>query len=358
MMRKSWFENLFGFRESVSSVEENFIVTHRDGHAFLTSKVNNRTWNAGAFSVRNISSFAVPSPSAHPGVLHVICGRPGDLTLVNVLTAQSFGFFDGSTFQAASNFNCLEFTSDMQTASDGVTNYVFDYTQGPYCALAAGPAIVYRNYFVPHSDGVVGQLIQEVELLKRSPIGQFVVHGYPILNANRLEQIKDANWDDLDQFSIGLHEHCEVTTTQVGHQVTITGVPEGRIVHHVYAAALNFMGTVILNPTSERIGRQMLKAEYRATVLAAAEMAKKYPGRKGSNKLVLTQVGTGVFGNPREWVIEAIDTSADLILESGLQVYVVCFSNYDFQESMSAGLEKLMKKLGGRIITEECELVD
>ena len=39
-----------------------------------------------------------------------------------------------------------------------------DKTQGPYAAIACGPSVVYRNYFVPHN-GEIGQLNSEINLL-------------------------------------------------------------------------------------------------------------------------------------------------------------------------------------------------
>ena len=38
------------------------------------------------------------------------------------------------------------------TPEDGVTCYQNDRTQGPACAIAAGAATIYRNYFVPLSE--------------------------------------------------------------------------------------------------------------------------------------------------------------------------------------------------------------
>src|SRR4051812_2507890 len=35
------------------------------------------------------------------------------------------------------------------TPEDGVTRYEHDHTQGPACAIAAGAATIWRNYFVP-----------------------------------------------------------------------------------------------------------------------------------------------------------------------------------------------------------------
>jgi hypothetical protein len=53
----------------------------------------------------------------------------------------------GALFQVASQFNLLEMTSYNVTPEQGVTRYKDDHTQGPACAIAAGAATIYRNYF-------------------------------------------------------------------------------------------------------------------------------------------------------------------------------------------------------------------
>ena len=53
----------------------------------------------------------------------------------------------GALFQVASQFNLLEMTGPEVTPEDGVTIYQYDHTQGPACAIAAGAATIYRNYF-------------------------------------------------------------------------------------------------------------------------------------------------------------------------------------------------------------------
>ena len=56
-------------------------------------------------------------------------------------------------FQVASHFNLLEMTSPRVTPEQGVTRYQDDGTQGPACAIAAGAATIYRNYFAPVANG-------------------------------------------------------------------------------------------------------------------------------------------------------------------------------------------------------------
>ena len=62
----------------------------------------------------------------------------------------------GALFQVASQFNLLEMTGPAVSPEDGVTRYQHDRTQGPACAIAAGAATIYRNYFAP-VDGRDGQ---------------------------------------------------------------------------------------------------------------------------------------------------------------------------------------------------------
>ena len=57
--------------------------------------------------------------------------------------------FAGALFQVASQFNMLEMVGPEVTPENGVTRYENDGTQGPACAIAAGAAAIYRNYFVP-----------------------------------------------------------------------------------------------------------------------------------------------------------------------------------------------------------------
>jgi hypothetical protein len=59
-------------------------------------------------------------------------------------------------FQVASQFNLLEMVSPEITPEHGVTRYQDDHTQGPACAIAAGAATIYRNYFAPVG-GAYGQ---------------------------------------------------------------------------------------------------------------------------------------------------------------------------------------------------------
>ena len=52
----------------------------------------------------------------------------------------------GTVIQAASQFNYLEFPSERTTPEAGITNYMYDRTQGPACAIACAAGTAFRNY--------------------------------------------------------------------------------------------------------------------------------------------------------------------------------------------------------------------
>ncbi len=61
-------------------------------------------------------------------------------------------------FQVASQFNLLEMMAPEMTPERGVGIYERDPTQGPACAITAGPGTIFRNYFAV-VNGRIGQSI-------------------------------------------------------------------------------------------------------------------------------------------------------------------------------------------------------
>lgn len=343
-----WFHHLFGFSESHEAVYQNIEVEETPAGAIMKCKVNGKTFNAGHFTLRNTTSFQ-NLPIRGGGKFNILLG--GDrraFRVVDVLTAQSRPEFNGATFLAASNFNCMEFTSH---GCETVTSYVSDITQGPYTALASGPAALYRVYFVPHGDGYKGQLEHEVNILQDTPLPRTMVHGYCVIQPEHIEELMKFDWTDVSKYYVGVHENCEVTTTRdPEHRGRFMDAPSGQIVHQIYAAAFNYGSirkAVIETPETYKITRYMLEGEYRSTIMAAWELSEKYPGRAGSRKVVLTPLGGGVFLNPANIICEAIAACEELIVQSGLEVYLVSFSGDDAYVKY---LEGVVKRTGGEVI--------
>src|SRR5215203_3990449 len=136
-----WFERLTGFRES--SYLETRAKLEVSGE-YLHSLVNGKSYGIGSLQLISLQSLKKRGAGG---------GRTGRLR-ASVVTGDVRELhrspaFAGSLFQVASQFNLLEMTGPEVTPEHGVTRYQHDRTQGPACAIAAGAATIYRNYFVP-----------------------------------------------------------------------------------------------------------------------------------------------------------------------------------------------------------------
>jgi hypothetical protein len=69
------------------------------------------------------------------------------------------------------------------------------------------------------------------------------------------------------------------------------------------------------------LGQLILEAAYEATLWAALENSR----RGASNIVYLTLLGGGAFGNPGEWILNAMRRALDLLRETDLDVRIVSF---------------------------------
>lgn len=109
------------------------------------------------------------------------------------------------------------------------------------------------------------------------------------------------------RLAIGLHRDVQVTDVREA---------ERRLVSQAFCSGLpvRYGG----GPTSqwEAFARLVLEATYEATLLAAVEQATA----GGSNIVLLTRVGGGVFGNDDAWIDDAIVRAIGLVEHAGLDV--------------------------------------
>ena len=73
----------------------------------------------------------------------------------------------------------------------------------------------------------------------------------------------------------------------------------------------------------ERFARLILEATYEATFAAAAINFEK----TGNNRLYLTLVGGGAFGNELAWILSAIQRAATVFAQHSLDVRIVSHRN-------------------------------
>jgi hypothetical protein len=157
-------------------------------------------------------------------VLHGGGGLRLDIVLGDVAKFHGLRENRHATFQAASQFNCLEFVGPSVVPEDGIMAYPSDKTQGPACSVACGPATTYRNYLVPLDDGAqVGQTSHR-QIENMSGLAAMLEHaprvqgGYTLAENGQLvslnEELKGFDEEGVDALrsvlAVGVHEDVQV----------------------------------------------------------------------------------------------------------------------------------------------------
>jgi hypothetical protein len=238
----------------------------------------------------------------------------------------------GAVFQVASQFNLLEMVSPAVTPEHGVTRYQSDPTQGPACAIAAGAATIYRNYFVPVA-GVKGQT-EERQLDGLATLGEALSsalhqpvealwkmrNGYALCTRAGLDRVAEhlraLGPEEVDtlrgKLHVGVHRDVEVTDVDGEDRPLVT---------QVFCSALPVAYTDVPAPHWKPFASLVLEAAYEATLCAAALNAQ----RGASNIVLLTSLGGGAFGNPEHWVLAAARRALRLVSSYGLEVRLVSY---------------------------------
>ncbi|MGB7343937.1 MAG: hypothetical protein WBD20_06975 [Pirellulaceae bacterium] len=236
----------------------------------------------------------------------------------------------GALFQVASQFNLLEMASPHATPERGVGIYESDRTQGPACAIACGGGTIYRNYFAPvgqGADAAVGQSANQ-------QIDCSLDLGTRFDNAdNQLWRMENGYLfptnDGLEKISLLLQSATEAEyrhlqgLLRIGLQLDAAVTLKGcdHLVSQAYCSALP---VAYGNQASHRwtdFAKLILESAYEATLWAAIENR----ARTGSDRVYLTLLGGGVFGNDDQWIIGAIDRAIKMFNDSDLDVAIVSY---------------------------------
>jgi hypothetical protein len=317
LMAADWFQRLTSFREEGYELTRSRLAVDGDE---LVSTVNGARYAVGELSLPTLAELRdrVEIPKGRRSTVRCVTGEARAMHADPEL--------EGALFQVASQFNLLEMTGPSVTPEDGVMRYSSDHTQGPACAIAAGAATIYRNYFVP-VDGDSGQT-RERQLDALAPLGAALStklgrpvsdlwtmsNGYALCSAAGLDAISgllaassDAERDELrGQLAIGLHRDVQVTDVLDGR----------RLVSQAFCSALPVAYGGGHPRAWEAFARLVLEATYEATLLAAVEQSTA----GGSNIVLLTRVGGGVFGNDDGWIDDAITRAIEIVEHAGLDI--------------------------------------
>jgi hypothetical protein len=308
-----WFEALFGFNDRDAGFERS---KARFEYTAPTLRASTGTWRAGTFTTPNLAALRTTTTAAAAATTTTTAGIRFSFSVGNVATLHDAPENDGAVFQAASQFNCLEFANDAMTPADGVAVYVHDRTQGPACAMACAPGTVVRNYFA----GEVNTIRDAVASLGG---GVDVVNGYTRSDPARLARLEAALRDParraaaLELVRVGVQRDTQVTCTQRGS--SWLAATSGNVVTQVYVSAVSVSYSGLAAALWEPFARFVLEAAYEATLHVAAQCAP----RGGRVKVFLTSVGGGVFGNAEAWIADAIRTSLWKFRDAPLDVVLV-----------------------------------
>lgn len=340
MSRKTWFESLFGFNESTCSlISRKFAVeTDEDCFVTLTSNENGQSFRSGRFSTPSLESLR------EQGRDILAQRQPCELTLDNIATNDVRELHAEkanrtSVFQAASQFNCLEFPGSGTTPEEGITAYSSDYTQGPSCSVACAPGTLFRNYFAPVR-GQIGQSrhnqinnMEDVEVALGNTDNKYfrVRNGYTSSDDERLEafvQEWSTRGEELtcafDKLKIGVHEDTQVVYKNAKFARVSS---QEQVVTQCFCSAISCGYSHGALDKWEMIAANVLKASYKATLWATVLNAERHGWTTASRTVFLTMVGGGVFGNLPAWINQAIASACHELRQSGLIVHVVHFRN-------------------------------
>jgi hypothetical protein len=210
------------------------------------------------------------------------------------------------------------------TPEQGIDRYEFDYTQGPACAISCGAGTIYRNYFA-EVNGQIGQTannqIDCLDLIGKALENDILnlwkmQNGYALINQNgllainkKISNLTEAGRENLkEKLKTGIQWNTEVTKSYIKHKVS-----------QIYCSALPVAYSHIESFYWESFARVILEATYESTLYAGALNMEN----NNSNKVFLTMVGGGAFGNEEYWILESLQKAIRKFKNVPLDIRIV-----------------------------------
>ncbi len=316
-----WFDELLGFREDAAKIYSQ--LSYENGQ--LLNNVHGGRMECGELTTPLLSELRT-------AVIAQLPQLQGELVLSECVADVQALHRDpanaGALFQVASQFNLLEMVSPAISPEHGISDYQYDRTQGPACAIACGAGTIYRNYFVEveqqrgQSRSRQLDMIKDLGLALGNGSGQYwrMQNGYVLPTPSGLMAVdqqlatcSESALDDLrSRLRIGIHANTQVTLATCQHRVT-----------QAYCSALPVAYCAFDSKQWARFASLVLDAAYEATLAAAVVNA----ATTGNNRVFLTLLGGGAFGNDTDWITRAILRALHLYRKTGLQVQIVSYGS-------------------------------
>lgn len=221
------------------------------------------------------------------------------------------------------------------TPEHGVGIYENDHTQGPACAIAAGAGTIYRNYFAP-VNGQIGQSRDnQIDCLAAlgAELGNTdgrlweMRNGYALASGTGLADIGNRLRASSEQERDGLRRLLRVGI-QWSTQVTLGDCTH--LVSQAYCSALPIAYSNHAPSLWEDFAVLVLEGAYEATLCAAVLNRES----TGINRVFLTMLGGGAFGNDTRWIVNSARRTVELYQDWDLDVVFVSYgaSNGSIQQ--------------------------
>jgi hypothetical protein len=281
------------------------------GAATVTSAA--RSYQGGRFEVLRLCelrsrALATRARAGRPAARRTLWVLDGGSPATDIGALQAAAA-PGSLFQVASQFNCLEAPGSFVTP---VADYFHDPTQGPRASISAFPATLVRHYAAPAADGT--RFVQRTDGRQIDLLADVCDPGVAAVRSGylRSSDIADpaafarALEDRFEAIAVGVHDGAEVV---LGADWTggVAGAPHRTIAQVLTSTIAGGMyGGLDEEPAGAVICRQLQRAAYLGTLLAAAALGKR--------RVALTLIGGGVFANPLRVIWDAILWAADQVV--------------------------------------------
>lgn len=339
-----WFDRQFGFSETGKSLDEIREKFKLEPNSNILTSVHrpDRPYAAGSFENPSLIDLRKRLKQLNPSIKKRLKGKLrvrealSDVSELHVLPENKYALF-----QAASQFNCLEFPSQNNTPEGGIAKYVFDHTQGPACAIACAPGTVIRNYFgvgspddranaqPQRANNQINNLEDIERLLDNDNKKYFQVrNGYTMATDSSLCKLGDflKNPDLQDKLAghlrIGMQWDTEVVCSCFGaHDYR----GQQQLVSQAYCSACSVSYSRCSAAAWKPFASLVLRACYEATMIAGILNAAAHIEEQGARRIFLTAIGGGVFGNDMMWVQDAIQRSLDKFRDYDLSVTLVSY---------------------------------
>ncbi len=275
-----------------------------DGRARATVTAAGRTLKAGRFEIPmlwSLRSRAAEAPA--DGALRLLT-LYGEHAVTDVGALQAF-CDDGTLFQVASQFNCLESPGPYITP---VANYFSDPTQGPRASVSAFAGTLVRHYAAPstdgrrftqRSDGEQIDLLADVCPREVASVRNGYLRSAYIDDPAALVEALEHRFEAL---RVGVHDGVEVSLGANWDGAVPTAHTVAQVFTSTLAAGMYGAGAGEGSALYD-VCRYLLRGAYLGTLLAARAL--------GHRTAVLTLIGGGVFGNPTGLIWESILWACD-----------------------------------------------